>query len=91
MIDDKSTLHPKLSSVAIGFVSLLRELAQDSVYFPLEEDRHVASSASIYLLSPRLQINQSIASFIFLRIQIQRIKSRKANPAAAQGTIKDSI
>lgn len=51
----------------------------------------VANSASIYLLLPRLQTNQSVVSFIFLRRQIRRIKSRKANPAAAQGKIKDSI
>jgi len=90
-LDDKSTFHPKLSSVATGFASLLRGLTEDSVYFPLVEGGPVASSASIYLLSPRLQTNQSIASFIFPRTQIQRIKSRKANPAAAQGKIKDSI
>lgn len=55
------------------------------------KDGHVANSASIYLLSPRLQSAQSTVLFIFLWRYIQRVKSQKTNPAAAQGKIKEPI
>lgn len=81
--DDKSSSHPKLSSVATGFwhktvcililkrVGILQVLPQ--------------------FTSCHQDYKQTGASFIFPRRQIQRIKSRKANPAAAQGKIKDYL